>query len=162
MTPFLRDMEAIDLLRIRTVRPMPGCWRDRFRTAMQAGPCWTAVHGGQVLACAGLVIYWHGRAGAWMLLSADFPRRAWPWARRTVLEGMARARDQLGLRRIEAETLADWPPGATFLRGCGFHREGRMLQYSAEGDDYDRWAITAATGLAGLRPASALVEAPHG
>ena len=39
----------------------------------QAGPCSTAMVGMDVVACAGVVEFWEGRAQVWALLSDQFP-----------------------------------------------------------------------------------------
>lgn len=137
----IREMQAIDLHRLRLARPMPADWRDQGAAMLRAGPCWTAVHEGQVLACAGLVLHWRGRAGAWCAIGADFPRRAWPWLHREVAARLPMLMRELGLRRLEAEAIAGWPQGALWLRRLGFRHEGPMRAFGPDGADYDRWAL---------------------
>lgn len=135
-----RDFQPLDLHRLVVSKPgLPG-WRDEGAKLLGAGPCWTAVQDGEVLACAGLLLHWPGRAGAWCLIGDHFPRRGWVWLHKQVVAGLARSSAELGLRRIEAETLTGWPPGATWLRKLGFQHEAQMPAYGPDGRDYDRWA----------------------
>lgn len=138
----VREFQPIDLHRINTCAPHAVAgWRGRGQKLLDAGPCWTAAQDGQVLACAGLVLHWPGRAGAWCLIGADFPRASWLWLHRQVREGLARSTDDLGLRRIEAEARSQWPQGARWLRMLGFTREGTMSAFGPDGSDFDRWSL---------------------
>jgi len=136
----VRDFEPLDLHRIRTRVPIAAPMVQAAASLPLAGPCWTALRDGQVLACAGLVLHWPGRAGCWCVMGADFPAAAWPWLTKRVRRGLAEARRELGLRRIEAETLTGWEPGAKWLALLGFRPEGIMPGYGHDGADYDRWA----------------------
>lgn len=138
----VRPFEPLDLDRIRPWRPIPAPMREAAAALPQAGPCWTAVHEGAVWACAGLVLHWQGRAGTWCVIGRDLPTRAWPRLHKRVVAQLAEARAQLALRRIEAEALTGWKPGATWLQLLGFRHEGPMPAYGHDGADYDRWAMT--------------------
>lgn len=135
-----RDFQPLDLHRLVVSKPGLRGWRDEGAKLAAAGPCWSAVQDGQVLACAGLLLHWPGRAGAWCLIGDHFPRRGWVWLHKQVVAGLARTSAELGLRRIEAETLTGWQPGAMWLRKLGFAPEGPMPAYGPDGRDYDRWA----------------------
>jgi hypothetical protein len=142
----VRPFEPLDLERIRPWRPIPAPMRQAAAALPQAGPCWTAAHDGAVLACAGLVLHWPGRAGTWCLIGRDLPTRAWPWLHKRVARGLAELRHELALRRIEAEALTGWEPGARWLHRLGFRPEGIMPAYGHDGADYDRWALTGGSG----------------
>jgi hypothetical protein len=137
----IREMQPIDLHRLRLAQNVPGDWRNHGPAMIAAGPCWSAVHDGQVIACAGLVLYWRGRAGTWCMIGADFPRRAWPWLHKQVCRRLAQAVRELRLRRVEAEALAGWQPGARWLRLLGFSPEGDMPAFGHDGADYTRWSL---------------------
>jgi hypothetical protein len=136
----VRPFEPLDLERMRTRAPIAAPMRQAAASLPDAGPCWTALHDGQVLACAGLVIHWPGRAGTWCLIGADLPARAWPWLTARVRRQLAEAQRELRLHRIEAEALTGWEPGARWLALLGFRPEGPMPGYGHDGADYDRWA----------------------
>ena len=137
----VREMTPIDLYRIRIERPTQPMWREMGGSMLKAGPCWTAVRHGQVMACAGLVLHWQGRAGTWCLISADFPRRAWPWLHKAVMHLLPQAMRELRLHRVEAETLAGWEPGALWLRKLGFRSEDIAPCFGPDGADYVRWSL---------------------
>ena len=136
----VRDFRPLDLERIRPLRPISRSMVLAAGEIANAGPCWTAVHDGAVLACAGLVIHWPGRVGTWCLIGRDFPARAWPRLHKLVVRRLAEVQQQLGIRRIEAETLTGWAPGARWLTLLGFLPEGAMPGYGDDGASYDRWA----------------------
>lgn len=136
----VRPFDPLDLARIRPWRPIDPAMRATAPDLPRHGPCWSAVHDGAVWACAGLWLHWPGRAGAWCLIGRDMPPRAWPWLHKRVARGLIELRRELGLRRIEADALAGWPPGAKWLALLGFRHEGAMAGYGPDGADYDRWA----------------------
>jgi len=136
----VRAMQPLDLHRIRIDQAaLPG-WRDQGATMLAAGPCWAAVQDGEVLALAGLVVHWPGRAGCWCLIGTHFPRRGWVWLHKQVVRRMGEAQQQLQLHRIEAESAYGWLPGARWLERLGFEREGLMRAYGHDGRDFIRWA----------------------
>lgn len=137
----IREMAPIDLHRIRLTQPVPGDWRQHGPAMLAAGPCWTALHDGTVLACAGLVLHWRGRAGTWCMISADMPRRAWPWLHKQIARRLPDAMRQLALRRVEAEALTGWQPGQRWLHLLGFQPEGTAPAFGHDGSDFDRWAL---------------------
>ena len=140
----VREMQPLDLHRLRLAQPVPPDWRHHGAAMLAAGPCWSAVHDGQVLGCAGLVLHWRGLAGTWCMIGADFPTRGWPWLHKQVRRRLAQAARDLGVRRIEAEALTGWDPGARWLHLLGFRPEGIMPAYGHDGADYDRWALVRA------------------
>lgn len=136
----VRDFTPLDLDRIRPLRPISGAMRAAAGEIAKAGPCWSAVQDGAVLACAGLVFHWQGRIGSWCLIGADFPRGSWVWLTHQVRRGLSQAQIELGARRIEAEALTGWEPGARWLKLLGFTCEGAMPAYGDDGASFDRWA----------------------
>lgn len=140
-------MEPLDLHRIRIEQAaLPG-WRDQGAAMLAAGPCWAAVRGGQVLALAGLVLHWRGRASCWCLIGADFPTTGWVWLTKQVRHRMGAAIRELGLHRVEAEALTGWAPGRRWLLLLGFEHEGAMRAYGHDGSSYDRWAKLAGSAI---------------
>lgn len=139
----VRPMDPLDPWRIRLRGNHPPGWRAAAPRMIEAGPCWAAVDDGRVLALAGLVPHWTGRAGAWCMLAEDLPTRLWPALHGHVRRRLAEARRELGLRRVEAEALTGWRPAARWLELLGFQPEGTMPAYGHDGADYDRWALLA-------------------
>lgn len=139
----VRPMEPLDTYRIRLRADGPPGWRSSGPALIKAGPAWAAVDSGTILALAGLVLHWQGRAGAWCMIGADLPTRAWPALTAHVRRRLGEARRELRLRRVEAEALAGWAPGARWLELLGFRPEGTMPAYGHDGADYDRWSLLA-------------------
>jgi hypothetical protein len=96
----------------------------------RAGPCYSAFVGMDVIACAGIVEMWRGRAQVWSLLSEQMPRY-----RKAVHKAVKGFLDGYRVKRLEcvidprSETAMRW---ATHL---GFHVEHLMRAYTPEGDD---------------------------
>lgn len=82
---------------------------------LRAGPAFTALHGETVLACAGVVEVWAGRALAWALIAEDAGRH---------MLGIHRAVSgflmQAPYRRIEATVDEGFEAGHRWLRLMGF------------------------------------------
>ena len=101
-----------------------------------AGPAYSLVVNGEVLACMGLVKQWDERAIAWGLIGAS----AGPFMlriHRAVLATMRLHR----FRRIETAVLCGFPAAQRWVQRLGFVREGRMLAYTPDGSDCDLYAI---------------------
>ena len=101
----------------------------------KAGPCYTAFAGDQVIACAGVLPIWEGRAQAWSLLSTALPQYVMG-----VHRGVKRFLDTYPIRRLECTVD---PRSATAIRWAerlGFVREGTMPGYTPQGDTMDLYA----------------------
>jgi hypothetical protein len=95
-----------------------------------AGPCYSAFVGSQVIACAGVVEFWTGRAQVWSLLSDQFPayRKSVHRAVKTFLAGYR-------VRRLECVIATDSPRALNWAQHLGFRVEHRMAQYNPDGSD---------------------------
>lgn len=102
----------------------------------RSGPCYAAVSGDEVLACAGLIPQWPGRAVAWALIGAD-AGRCFVGLHRAV----KRALDMHEYRRVETGVASDFEAGHRWARMLGFTREGRMRAYTPDGRDCDLYAL---------------------
>lgn len=86
-----------------------------YADMLRQGPAFTALHGDQVLACAGTVEIWPGRAMAWALLSELAGRHLLALHR-----AVAGFLMQAPYRRIEATVDDGFEPGHRWLRLLGF------------------------------------------
>lgn len=129
------------------------------------GFAYTAIAGGEIVACAGLVPLYRnpraGRAHAWMRVAA-MPRWAWPAVLRACAGRLERAH-AVGFRRLEADTRADWPAAQRWLERLGFTRLGLAPGWYPDGGDavlYQRVAEKKVYRAAGGVPAETAALAP--
>lgn len=144
MLPVLRPFRAADYVALHAL-----CSRTHGQPLVDdpmavgaayaaSGPAFTALSGGCVMAIAGLVLIWPGRASAWAVLNpaARGDLRAALWITiqiRKSLRVLARAH---GLRRIEAQARRDDPRAIRWLMALGFTAEGELDRYGPDGADY--------------------------
>ena len=102
----------------------------------QAGPCYAAMADGAVIACAGLIPQWPGRAVAWALVSSA----AGPHFL-GVHRAVKRALDVHPFRRIETGVVSDFDEGHRWAKMLGFVREGQMRAYTPDGRNCDLYAL---------------------
>lgn len=102
---------------------------------VEAGPCYSAVDGDNVLACAGFYPQWTGRAIVWALLS-ETAGRHFVRIHRAVL----RSFELHPFRRIETAVAAGFPEGDRWATMLGFQREGLMRAYLPDGGDAHLYA----------------------
>ena len=102
----------------------------------QSGPCYSAVVDGVVIACAGLIPQWPGRAVAWALISGSAGSQFVG-----VHRAVRRALDVHQFRRIETGVTSEFDAGHRWVRMLGFEREGRMRAYTPDGRDCDLYAL---------------------
>jgi len=96
-----------------------------------AGPAFTALSGGEVIACAGVMEVWSGRLQAWALLSACGPRLFLQ-----VHRAVARFLDAQKAQRIETAVDCDFAEGHRWVRLLGFRMEApRMRLFGPDGRD---------------------------
>ena len=108
----------------------PFLTRTYGRSLAAAGPCYSAFVGSQVIACAGVVEFWAGRAQVWSLLADQFPayRKSVHRAVQTFLAGYR-------VRRLECVIATDSPRALNWAQHLGFYVEHRMAQYNPDGSD---------------------------
>lgn len=101
---------------------------DAIGSALQeTGLGWTARVDGQVVACAGFLVQWPGRATAWALIG-DVPWRAWPAITAKVAAEIS-AMEAGGFWRIEATVRTGFPAGMRWLKALGFKRRCFLRAY---------------------------------
>lgn len=102
-----------------------------YRVAIQkAGPCFTGIHDGKVLCCAGLAHVWEGRAQAWALMSCFAGMNFIG-----IFRGIKRFLDMQHYRRLEAVVDVGFEPGHRLMKMLGFKAEGVLSAYLPNGAD---------------------------
>lgn len=130
----------LEHLRELALQPMQAWMGDRLtpeygKSIQVAGPCFTAVHNGAVLGCAGVVRMWAGRDQAWALLGGECGRHFVG-----IVRGMARFLDAHPTHRVEAVVAHDFAQAHRMIQMLGFEHEGLMRGYMADGRDADLYA----------------------
>lgn len=100
-----------------------------------AGPAYSALHDGRILACCGLADSGFGMGVLWAFIAANT---------RTHFISLDRAArrfiESSGFRRIEASTPEHFKPGCRWLSLLGFENEGLMRQFTPDGMNHWRYA----------------------
>lgn len=96
-----------------------------------AGGGWTAIDDGEVIACAGMVEQWQGRALAWAMLSGDIGPMRFMRVSRAVRKALGMAQ----YRRIEMQVDADHPQAIRWAQMLGFEVESKMRAFLPDGRD---------------------------
>lgn len=94
-----------------------------------------ALDGDRVLACAGVLPLWEGRAEAWALLSPDLKRNFVH-----IHFATARFLGACGIRRIEAHVDAELGCAKRWVEMLGFEYEGPLRSFTPDGRDCLRYA----------------------
>lgn len=115
-----------------------GMWREHLASPedlLSAGPAFSAIADGRVLACAGLAQCWPGHWLAWAVLTFGIG------ARMTAITRAARAvLDDIDAHRIEMLVRAGHDAGARWALMLGFEHEGRLRRYGPAAQDHDVYA----------------------
>jgi hypothetical protein len=89
------------------------------------GPAWTGIDGNNVFGCGGILR--RGDTGmAWAILS--YPIDVIP-VHRAVRAVLDQAKQEMGLRRLEARALIHWDNACRWLERLGFRPVGRDGEY---------------------------------
>lgn len=142
----IRRLAKDDLKRIR-VQPEQSAERsglammdDADMDALcRSGRSWAMVDGcGHVVACAGVIPMWDGRAHAWALVG-ERPKRSHLLAlTRTMLNHLRMLNAEY--RRIDICVDTHWRNAHRWAKMLGFEREGTMKAYNPDGRDFDSYA----------------------
>lgn len=100
------------------------------RSLQQAGPCYSAFVGNQVIACAGIVEIWTGRAQVWSLLSDQMPQY-----RKTIHRAVQQFLAGYRVRRLECIVDPRSAAAVRWARHLGFKYESTMRRYTPGGED---------------------------
>lgn len=98
----------------------------------QAGDCFTAFAGPTVIACAGIVNCWQGRAQVWSLMSEHLPQY-----KKTIHKSVKQFLDSLTIRRLELTLDPEFPRAVEWAKRLGFAYESTMPQYGPNGELQD-------------------------
>lgn len=91
---------------------------DYGRHVKDAGPCFSAIDGDEVIASAGLAMMWEGRAHAWALMSGNSGRHFVK-----IFRAIAAFLELQDIRRIEAVVDEGFEQGHRMMRMLGFKLE---------------------------------------
>jgi hypothetical protein len=113
------------------------CRSTAFMSRVLALPglAFALLDGGEVVAGAGLVPMWHGRAEAWQLTSRHARPRQLVAAARIAARELDRRQCDPAFRRIEIYVLAGARWCASFVAALGFEREGLLRRWDPAGRD---------------------------
>jgi hypothetical protein len=95
----------------------------------QAGPCYSAFVGMDVIACAGVVEFWTGRAQVWSLLSEQMPQHT-----RTIHRAVKRFLADYRVARLECVVDPRSLAACRWAEHLGFVLEGPMPKYTPAGE----------------------------
>lgn len=113
----------------------PMLQHDYGESLRRGGPCFTAMDGDEIIACAGVIQIWENRELAWALISA----RSGPYFTR-IYRAIKRFLDMHNVRRIEATVDSNFAAGHRLMKMLNFEREGTMRAYLMDGRDCDLYA----------------------
>ncbi|WP_067753098.1 hypothetical protein [Orrella dioscoreae] len=94
------------------------------------GVAWSAVEGGEVIACAGILELHAERGMAWAMLSERALRQF-----KTIHRVVSQVVDAAPWRRVEMAVDARHATACAWAERLGFKREGHMQAYTADGRD---------------------------
>lgn len=104
---------------------------DAHGEAIQkAGPCYSAFVGYDVIACAGIIQMWPGRAQVWSLLSDKLPLYA-----RDIHRAVKNYLLAYRVRRLECIVDPRHEAAVRWAEHLGFVKEGVMRAYDMQGND---------------------------
>lgn len=99
--------------------------------ALEQTEAYTGLAGGRVVACAGILPCWEGRAVTWAYLDENAGEHMLALHR-----AVKRFLDNCDIKRIEATVDCEFPEGHRWARMLGFELEcKRMRAYRADGGD---------------------------
>ena len=104
------------------------------RQVQAAGECFTALAGTTVIACAGIVNCWQGRAQVWSLMSEHLPLY-----RKSIHAAVKRFLDASTIRRLEWDLDPEFPRAVEWAKRLGFTYESTMPAYGPNGELQDRY-----------------------
>lgn len=153
--PTVRPFEPLDYVTLHSLcarqqgRPLvPDPWAVG-EAYQKAGPAFTVegvicgtTH--SVIASAGLVLQWPGRATSWAILTPDLRSdvRLALWLVLTIKRGLKALIAHHGLRRVEADVVCGNGDGVRLVRALGFGPpEGISRKYGLAGEDCLRYAM---------------------
>lgn len=131
------EPEHLERLRLQPAQAyLSGRIGSEYARAMVVdGQSFSALSGDRVIACAGLIPLWAGRAHAWALLAEDAGRDLL-----AVHRAVGRFLSLSTVRRIETSVYHEFAAAHRWARLLGFRWEGLMRGYAPDGRDCDLYA----------------------
>ncbi len=102
---------------------------------------WTLMHSDKpkVIAIAGIIPQWPGRAVAWAVLSSGMSTAEFVRVSRAIIHGLDYYQEVKKFYRIETNVYEEFPQGHRWARRLGFEPEGLMREYRP-GEDHRMYA----------------------
>lgn len=104
---------------------------EEMGKALQQCDSWSAVVDGRVIACAGIVEQWEGRAIAWAFLSTHAKGHM-----HGIHKAVSRFLELCNCERIEAHADCEFKEAGRWLNMLGFKCEGKMPKFRFGRDYY--------------------------
>lgn len=104
----------------------------------KAGPCFSAFVGQEVIACAGIIHFWPGRAQVWSLLSESMPLYY-----RVIHRAVKGFLQDYPMTRLECIVDPRHEAAMRWADHLGFTRESLMKGYDPQG--HDQWMYVRVT-----------------
>ena len=104
-----------------------------------AGPCYSAFDGEELVGCGGIGLMWNGVGGAWLILASSvsrFPLSLHRWCSR-FLDKMILEHH---LHRVQTEIPYDHPRSERWIERLKFRYEGLMPCYGPDRSWFKRYA----------------------
>jgi hypothetical protein len=99
-------------------------------------PSYTALTGGQVIACAGVIVIWSGVGEAWVFTSKDLVREKRFSFHKGVLSYLRLIEERYKLHRIQATVWEEYAEGLAWIERLGFKAEGYLKAYGPRRENY--------------------------
>ena len=131
---FDEDFDAIDIANAEMIGDM-----SRLREMIVPEHSRTGFHGDRPVIIAGVVPIWDGVGQGWMAIDKDLPSAI--GTIKAMRKGMRDIARMGPFHRIQADVRASFAKGQRFLAMLEFSNEGPLDAYSAEGEDYERFAL---------------------
>lgn len=105
------------------------------QSLLDAGPAYTLIDDGKILACGGISLIWEGRGLMWSLISDSLRGPQFIRMHRIVLRFL----EMHELRRIEITVDHHWPRAHRWAKLLGFKHEAYLPKYAPNGLDADQY-----------------------
>jgi hypothetical protein len=108
---------------------------DYCQSLLEAGPAYTLIEDGKVLAVGGISLIWEGRGLMWSLISDGLHGAQFFRMHRIT----KRFLDLHPMRRIEITVDHQWPQAHRWAKLLGFKHEAYLPKYAPNGLDADQY-----------------------
>jgi hypothetical protein len=139
VVPF--EMKHFDQIELRELDKVTtqGFLETLQKNVEHAGPAYTGLVDGEVVAIAGVVLLWPGVAEGWVFGSPKIAKYKKSFCRH-VRNKLAEIEKEHKLWRVQATIVSGWSGLMRFVEFLGFQFEGRLSQYGLNKEDYLMYA----------------------